>query len=318
MNFLIKKDIPILGTLVLGVLFALIWSLSFVATKTALQSVPPAALAATRLLLAGIIVAVFNFAKIYHFFYSLSGTSLRRLICAGLMSQTVYLTASYWSLVHLPTSIVNIVVSALPLLTIPISFALLGETVRISNVIAFLFSMIGVSVTLLSRPDLPMENISEYGVAASVLLISVVALAIGNVLIKPMISAATLFPICAIQFLSSGITSLVVSVALHEPIPQLTSLMDAGLQIVFLSLIGSIFGTFAWFKVLERLPANAASSFFLLTPIFGIFFGWAFFMEPITTAKVTGVLVISSAILIRAGASFFARLVEVFSSGPRC
>ena len=70
-------------------------------------------------------------------------------------------------------------------------------------------------------------------------------------------------------------------------------------MIVFLACVGSVAGTLLWFFVLQSMSANAASSFFLLTPVFGIVLGKLIFGEPVTLSKSLGVIVISLAILLR-------------------
>ncbi len=87
----------------------------------------------------------------------------------------------------------------------------------------------------------------------------------------------------------------------QDDVPQASQMLSSILEIFFLSMIGSILGTLMWFRVLERLPANSASSFFLLTPLMGIAFGSVIFGEPVTSGKILGIALISSAILLRVG-----------------
>ncbi len=290
----------VMGTLVLGVLFATIWSLSFVATKTALGDIPPLALAAIRLLFAGLLLAAFKARQVRDFAATCTGKGMRKIVIAGLLSQALYLCGSYWALVNMPTSVVNIVVSTLPLVTLPFAFALLGEKAQISSVFAFFLGIAGVGMTLAGGGSADTATLHSYAVPAGVLFASVLALALGNVLIKPLVCTANLVPICAIQFLSSGLMAVGASWALEPTVTPAG--VASGLQyILFLSLIGSILGTLIWFRLLDRMPAGAASSFFLLTPIFGVFFGWVFFGEPVTTSKFVGVLIICSAITLRTG-----------------
>ncbi len=116
-----------------GVVFAAIWSLSFVATKSALEDWPPLWLASVRLALATVGLMIFQAPAVLHYLFALRRGPLCRIFLAGILAQSTYLGVSYWALVHVPTSIVNIVVSSLPLVTLPLAFLVLGERIGIGT-----------------------------------------------------------------------------------------------------------------------------------------------------------------------------------------
>jgi len=288
------------GTLSAGIAFSVIWSLSFIVAKGALQSISPLWLSGLRLTLAGVVLLLVNGAAILSFWRNVAPRTVLRVLISGFLCQAVYLGTCFWALVHLPTSIVNIVVSTLPLMSLPFSFFLLGEKIGLAGIAAFVLSIAGVVIALISGIDETMRNLSLYGFSALVVFGSVVALALGNTLIKPVISEAALLPFCAFQFTSSGVVSIAIALA-HDGVHMLSFgvLLQEAFSLFFLAFIGSILGTVLWFRVLRAMPANTANTFFLLTPIFGIIFGYLIFEEQITWSKVLGVLVICSAIGLR-------------------
>ena len=288
------------GTLLVGIVFTVIWSLSFIVTKGALQKISPLWLSGLRLTLAGSALLLVNGTAILSFCRNVTPRVVLRVLLSGFLCQAVYLGTSYWALVHLPTSIVNIVVSTLPLMSLPFSFFLLGEKIGLTGIAAFVLSITGVAVTLLSDTDVMIRSFSPYDFSALVVFASVIALALGNTLIKPVISEAALLPFCAIQFASSGLVSIAIATAFDGThVPSFDALFQEAFSLFFLAGVGSILGTVLWFRVLRAMPANTANSFFLLTPIFGIIFGNMIFEEPITWSKVLGVFVICSAIGLR-------------------
>lgn len=291
-----------IGTALAGIAFAVIWSLAFVVSKSALQSIPPLWLSGLRLILAGGILLLVNGVAILSFWRRVDRRTLLRIVAAGVLSQAGYLGPMYWALVHLPTSIVNVVVSSLPLMGLPFCYFLLSEKIGIAGVVAFLLSIAGVTITLLGGNSLALSGFSAYGLSALMTVVSVMALALGNVLIKPIISDSALLPFCAIQFVSSGVLLMALAVGCEGALVlDGNVLSQTALHLVFLSGVGSILGTILWFRVLRAMPANAANSFFLLTPIFGVVLGHLIFSEPITVSKMIGVLVIFSAITLRLG-----------------
>ncbi|MHC3940769.1 DMT family transporter [Paenochrobactrum sp. BZR 201-1] len=298
------------GAVMAGLAFATIWSLSFVFTKSALTRIAPLWLAAFRLQIAGGILLLLQGVPIIRFLYgNISFSNLLRVIASGVLSQAVYLSASYWALVHLPSSIVNIVVSSLPLVTLPLSYLLLNERIGTSGIIAFMLSIVGVMISL-DFGFLAGGAGRHYDALAIVLLLaSVLALATGNVLVKPVITHFTFIPFYALQFIAGSVAATIAALV-FEPTaaPSLDVIIGITPQLAFLAIIGSILGMFLWFRVLSAMSANAASSFFLLTPVTGILFGALAFGESITISKIAGILVISFAIILRLkGILFFVR-----------
>ena len=207
---------------------------------------------------------------------------------------------SYWALINMPTSIVNIIVSSLPLITLPFAFIVLGERIRILSIFTFILGILGVYVTLAGGASEEMildVTDSQYGLPAAILLGSVVALAFGNVMVKPIIFLGNLIPICATHFLTSGLAALILSF-ITERYPGLEYVAVAMGPILFLSFFGSILGTFIWLKLLTFMTASEASLFFLVTPLFGLFFGVLFFDESISLTTVYGVVIICLSIAI--------------------
>lgn len=98
-----------------GVVFAAIWSGSFIATKIALADIPPLWFAGMRLALSGIILALASRHAIARLWRQTHLAQRMRILLSGLLSQGVYLGATYWSLMHLPTGLVNIIVATLPI-----------------------------------------------------------------------------------------------------------------------------------------------------------------------------------------------------------
>ena len=286
-----------------GILFAAIWSLSFIATGISLSSIQPIWLAGIRLTLAGIILILFFAKSIYGISKNPPALFAIIVIC-GFLSQGVYIGASYLALVHFPTSIVNIIVSSLPLVTIPFAYILLKESLRITDITSFLLCIFGVYITLDGNYGTSTLSFSEYVFAVSILLISVLSLALGNVLIKPVISHKVFLPICGIQCFTSGIGLMIIA-SVIESTPTLQSLVKIKEPLLFLILCGSIVGTVLWFNVLSTFSATGASAFFLLTPIFGIFGGNFIFGEVISTSKIIGAMIILFAISFRIGAIYF-------------
>nr|WP_027289825.1 DMT family transporter [Rhodovibrio salinarum] len=286
-----------------GTLFALIWSLSFVVTRLALPDIPPVLLAAIRLIASGALLVAFRARTTLATWRAASPATRRTIILAGLLAQAVYLGAAYWALTAIPTSVVNIVVSALPLLTIPAAFLVLRERASLIETFAVVLGVTGVAIAVFDTQSMRMVNEGAYTAAAMLLLVAVAALALGNTLVKRIVTARNYIDICGPQFLTSGVVLLVVSLIL-ETTPGWDALARALPELGYLVLLGSIVGMALWFKLLSLMTANQAASFFLMTPIMGMGLGALFFGELMTTSKIIGVVVLMASISLKVMVSF--------------
>ncbi len=290
--------------IIFGVGFAVIWALSFIFTQLALKDFPPLWLAGTRLIFSGLILfIIIRYYKKTRIEYNF------KILLAGLFTQAIYLGASYWSLVNLPTSIVNIVVSTVPMVSIPIAYLYLKENVKPYELISFAICIFGVAVALSGKIN-NLGNIDiNYIISISLLLISVISLAFGNALAKKELSQEKILEFCCLQFFTSGLI-LVFLAAYIEPMPNINGNIETIASIVFLVLFGSILGTILWFKLLFDMTMIGASSFFILTPMLGIIGGMLFFDESLSMEKIIGTIIISCAIFIRFYLGWYKKLTR--------
>lgn len=75
---------------------------------------------------------------------------------------------------------------------------------------------------------------------------------------------------------------------------QVIHLWGLGFQIVVIVSAGFIF----WLWLLSIYPASSVASFSFLTPIFGVFMGWAFLGETISTALIISLVLVAGGIIL--------------------
>lgn len=158
--------------------------------------------------------------------------------------------------------------------------------------------VLGVAIAVLQTQDLQVPGARAYPIAVVLLVISVAALALGNTLIKRIVSTRNFLEVCGVQFLASGLVLAIVAMIIEER-PAVAALALAAPELAYLVFFGSILGTALWFRLLTILTANQAASFFLLTPIMGILMGSLIFDEPMTAAKLLGVTMLVSSIALK-------------------
>ncbi len=292
------SPVPVLGLLA-GVTFALIWSGSFIATKIALPLAQPLWLSAGRLTAAALLLLPFVGARAFTQFRAASAGQRVRLLAAAGLSQSYYLGAVFYALHALPAALVAVVGSSLPLISIPIAAVLLGERASIREALATAGAVISLGIVILGRDNGVQIDSVVISPPIALMLSGVVALAVGNTLLKPLIGQDGPLPVLAFQLIVGSVVS-VVAAALLEGWPQWNWSGAMLLAFLYLVVVGSIAGTWLWVVVLRRFSAIGASGFFLLTPVFGVALGFVILGERLTLVQLAGTALLCLMIATRA------------------
>jgi drug/metabolite transporter (DMT)-like permease len=98
------------------------------------------------------------------------------------------------------------------------------------------------------------------------------------------------------QLAVSGIILTALAPLLEDPIRNLTPVILAvfSFQVVFIVSIGFIF----WFWAISVYPTSDMASFSLLSPLFGVFFGWVIFNDQITIEFIVALFMVISGIVL--------------------
>jgi len=289
------SSFPLIGILT-GTLFALIWSGSFIASKVALTLSPPLWLAAERLIGASLILVPFVGLDALRIWRNAKRMTKLRLACSAALTQSIYLGAVFYALHSLPAAFISVIGSSLPLVSIPVAAIVLGERASLKEVWVTVFAVASIMIVILGRENSPDINTDVSGFAIALMLLGILALAIGNTLLKPVAVAGDLFALITIQMTIGG--GLLVAL-FFEGIPYFHATPESLVGFVYLILIGSIGGMWLWIQLLRQFPAIRASAFFLATPLFGIGLGYALLDETLTPVQLGGTGMLCLMIFIR-------------------
>ena len=94
----------------------------------------------------------------------------------------------------------------------------------------------------------------------------------------------------------SGVLLTIIALLAGEPIREPTGLIWAvfAFQVVAVVCVGFL----VWFWVLSVYPVSNMASFSLLTPVFGVLFGWLIFDDALTLTFLASIGVVSAGILL--------------------
>lgn len=275
------------------------WGSTYLAIKFALATMPPFAMAATRLTTAGLILYAWSRLR--------SDVQVRRVhwihaLVLGFFLLCVGNGAVVWSQTRVPSGIAALVVAIVPLWVVLIDW--LRPDGRRPNAVTATGVMLGLAgMALLIGPSA--MGVGEIdSIAASVLVLGSLSW-----------SAATVFgrraqvpgypPLTsAMQLLGGGLSLAVVSLVAGEP-ARITSAafsLQAILAIGYLIVFGSIiaFSAYSWLLRVAH-PARIAT-YAYVNPIVAMLLGWAFADERLTGRTLgAAAVILAGVVLITSG-----------------
>lgn len=279
------------STAFLVVPFCLIWSSAFAVGKVALADCPPLTFVALRFLIAGAVLAAW--AAWRGAFAGVTGRALAVTAALAVFNQALYLGLSFAGLGGVSSGLTSLVVSANPILTAVAAAAVLGERLSARKGLGLVLGLAGVALVVRSRLGAGAED------AGALLLTfgALAALTTGTLLFKVMDARLPILANVALQSLFGGVMLLpaawmVDGVVLPTPSPTFLA------TLAWMVLVSSIGGYLAWFALLARGSATAASAWHFTLPPLGLLFGWLLHGEPLAWSDLAGIVPVAAGIAL--------------------
>lgn len=251
---LLSSGLMALAHLVLALLVVVIWGLTFVATRVALDDFSPPQLTALRFLIAAVPAL----------FLPRPPLSWDRLILIGLWLFTGQFLFQFFGMaLGTPPGLASIVVQTQALFTILFAAVALGErpTRRQWTGTAVAFAGLALIATTVGG------DLTVVGLALTAL--SAVSWGIGNVLVKRLPPMEAL-PLMVWLSLVPPLPALALSALLDGPGAVWTALTAASWPalgaLLYMGLVATVLGYAIWGHLLRRYPAATVTPFALLIP----------------------------------------------------
>ena len=211
----------------------------------------------------------------------------------------VLFTAEFWllftALDHTTVSRVSLFFYTQPFwVALGAHFLIKGEQLNRNRIIGLLIAISGVALCLFSDAEMTSRETIKGDVMCLVAAIFWAMIALMPRTTK--ISLSTPEMQLLYQLAVSGIILTSFAPMLEDPIRKLTPEILAifSFQVIFVVSIGFIF----WFWAVSVYPASDMASYSLLSPLFGVFFGWIIFKDQITIEFIVALFMVIGGIVL--------------------
>jgi drug/metabolite transporter (DMT)-like permease len=278
-----------LRALVLGLVFALIWSSAFTSARIIVEAAPPLTALSLRFFLSGLLGIAIAYALGQSM--RLTKAQWRAVLIFGICQNALYLGLNFVAMQTVEASLAAIIASVMPLMVAAANWGLFQDRLPAMGVLGLVAGFVGVGIIMVDRFG---GGADMAGIILCVL--GVVALSVATLTVKSAASdGGNLLMVVGLQL-------LVGSIALIPPAFLLETLtVDWSWQLVaafiYTTLMPGLTATFIWFKLVGRIGSTRAATFHFLNPVFGVAIAAVLLGERLTWWDVVGVVVITLGIL---------------------
>ena len=262
-------------------LFVLLWSTGFVGAKYGLPYADPFVFLSVRILLAAALL--FALAKLMKMPVRIGSTAVVRSGLIGFFLHACYLGGVFYSIAQgLPAGVAAVVTSLQPVLVSVLAVKVLGEKLRIGQMIGLLTGLIGVILVLGPSID---AKIPTPAIVA--ILVALMGSTTATLLQKKMGADIPLISGTAYQYLFSGCVLGVIAIATQET--SITWNLRFTASFVWLVLVLSVGAILLLLWLLNTGSAASVSSLFYLVPPATAIEAFFLFGEKVNTQGFLGI-----------------------------
>jgi drug/metabolite transporter (DMT)-like permease len=273
------------------VIFCLLWSSGFVASKIGIADCPPLLFLTIRFLIAGGLILGISLLRRDE--WNLSTRDILSFVLIGIANNALYVGLGYIGLQTISSGLNALIVSVNPVFTAVLAAVFLGEQITWRRVVGLPLGVAGVAWIVADRISAGSDG--SVGIAFAIgALVAVVA---GTMMFKVLAPKGSLWIGNGIQNLAGGLAVAPFAFMISD----VGDIVWSGrllASLVWLIVFGSIAAFFLWFFLLNKLGATAASAYHFLMPPLGMFFGWLVLGERLAARDLLGIVPVALGIYL--------------------
>ena len=274
--------------ILLGVIFALMWSSAFSSARIIVAAAPPLTTLSIRFFIAGVIGV--TIAKLLGQTFNLTKGQRKSTIIFGIFQNALYLGLNFVAMQTVEASLASIIASSMPLMVAFSGWAVFRERLSFLAAIGLLLGFFGVGLIMGLRMT---GGADGYGILLCI--IGAVALAVATLTVRGASGGGNLMMVVGLQMIVGAFFLGIAGVLTEEFVVDWSWMFV--IAFTYTTLIPGLAATFIWFLLVNRIGTVKAATFHFLNPFFGVLLAALILEEAMNVFDFAGVAVITIGIL---------------------
>lgn len=273
------------------------WGSTYLAIKIAGTHLPAPLVSAARASLSAVLIALIVL---------LRGKSLRvpqgepwKLVLVGVLFMSANNILLTWGEKMVPAGFASLIVCTMPIMVAVLEvFLPRGEPLSARGWSGTLLGLVGIlALVWPSLRGAPQEGYSRPLLGVGVLLLAALAFAVGSILSRRFRFQADTFVATGWQLGAAAIVNWCIVFA-GGNLRHATWTWNGIAAIVYLAILGSLFGLVAFTYLLQHVPVGKVSTYAFVNPVIAVLLGVLLLHERLTKEEVGGMAIIICAVAI--------------------
>jgi drug/metabolite transporter (DMT)-like permease len=277
-----------LRAILMGTVFAAMWSSAFATARVIVAHAPPLATLSARFLISGLIAVLI--ARALGQTWRLTPGQTRAVILFGICQNALYLGLNFIALQWVEASLAVIIAASMPLMVAALGWVLRGERISPLGIAGLVAGLLGVGLIMGTRLS---GGADPLGIALC--LLGALALAVATLTVRGASSGGNLLMVVGLQMLVGSVTLGLVSAVTETISVNWTPAFLAAF--VYQIVVPGLAATLLWFSLVGRIGATRAATFHFLNPFFGVAIAAVLLGEAVGALDAVGVAITMAGIL---------------------
>jgi drug/metabolite transporter (DMT)-like permease len=295
-----------------GMVYVL-WGSTYLAMRVAVQTVPPAALGATRFLIAGAIMLVA--CALFKQKVTIVRKDALPLLAIGVLLLTGGNVGVAWAEVYVPSGLAALIVAAVPIwVAIIEAWILKSDRLSRKGIVGLVFGTSGLVILLWPRLFSTVGHKELFGMG--ILLFASLSWTCGSIISRRSNLSIGAFAATGWEMAIAGLINLLIALALGD-FHRAVWTPGAEWAVLYLVTGGSLLGLSAYVWLLNHVPTAKVATYAYVNPIVAVILGALILHEKIDGYILAGTAVIIAGVVlvttskIKTGAKSVSKLPEM-------
>lgn len=274
--------------ILMGVIFAAMWSSAFTSARIIVADAPPLMALALRFAISGALAVLV--ARFLGQSWRLNRAQWRATFVFGICQNALYLGLNFVAMQRVEASVAAIIASSMPLLVGVAGWIFARQRISALGVVGLIGGFCGVMVIMGTRLT---AGADLMGVALCCL--GAVSLTIATLSLRNASSGGNFMMVVGLQMLIGSAALWPVALAFETPVVTVSPALI--LAFAYTTLVPGLAATLIWFWLVDRIGAVKAATFHFLNPFLGVAIAALILSEPLGSMDILGVTIITLGII---------------------